>query len=263
MNAVTIHAPLTPKADTAPHVVKLKVFWKTTQKWKAADIADFRQSVPRIAERLRQEQYWNKDGDIRSNKFTCEDFAIRVLCEYASTKGLPVKLTTGVRTYRNMELYDAGEHDRYASNKYGFSGMVMLTFGAPDMLNLGNTKQVNNDAVMPGDLLAQMNEKNTARHVQVVIQNDGSTIRVIQGNQEYKYPYRALYWLSKKLGGGKDHSVANPAAQGYEGLPIIGEALYTRNGDKWSYKNLRSGFSSPDFLHQFVGRAWNFMEFNK
>ena len=125
MSAASVSAPLTPKADKAPFIVKLKVFWKTSKKWKAADISDFRRAVPQIAERLRTEQYWNKDGDIRSNKFTCEDFAIRVLCEYASFKGLPVKLTTGVRTYRNMELYDAGEHDQYASNKYGFADMVM------------------------------------------------------------------------------------------------------------------------------------------
>ena len=262
MSAVSVSAPLTRKADKAPHIVKLKVFWKTTKKWETADIEDFRHAVPQIAERLRTEQYWNKDGDIRSNKFTCEDFAIRVLCEYASFKGLPVKLTTGVRSYRNMELYDAGEHDRYASNKYGFADMVMLTYGAPDMLNSGNTKLVNTDSVQAGDLLAKMNENNTARHVQVVIQNTGSKIHVIQGNQEYKYPYRAMYWLAKKLGGNEDNSVSNPSAKGYEGLPL-GEAQYTKIDGKWNYTNLRSGFSAPDFLRQFVGREWSYFEFNK
>ena len=77
MSAVSVSAPLTRKADKAPHIVKLKVFWKTTKKWETADIEDFRHAVPQIAERLRTEQYWNKDGDIRSNKFTCEDFADR------------------------------------------------------------------------------------------------------------------------------------------------------------------------------------------
>ncbi len=40
---------------------------------------DFQKNLPSIAERLRTEQYWNKDGDIRTNKFTCEDFSPNLL----------------------------------------------------------------------------------------------------------------------------------------------------------------------------------------
>mgnify|MGYP000978912013 FL=1 len=88
-----------PVAARTPAEVRRKVFWKTTKAWTAHEVTDFQQQVPTIAERLRTEQYWNKNGDIKHNRFTCEDFAIRLLCEYACQHGLPVKLTTGVSPY--------------------------------------------------------------------------------------------------------------------------------------------------------------------
>jgi hypothetical protein len=57
-----VTAPLTPKSDPLPHVVKLKVSWKTTRKWTNADVVDYRRSVPMLAERIRTEQYWSKGG---------------------------------------------------------------------------------------------------------------------------------------------------------------------------------------------------------
>ncbi|NHQ87713.1 hypothetical protein HA050_16470 [Iodobacter sp. HSC-16F04] len=147
---------LTPKADKAGVKVTFKVFWKTTRFWKEEDILDFQRAVPAIVERLRTEQYWDKEGSIKENKFTCEDFAIRVLCEYAAPKGLPVKLTTGVRTYWNMEVYNPKAHADYQSNVYGFSEMVMLSYGAPDMQRLGvNTEAVKDpESLKAGDILA-------------------------------------------------------------------------------------------------------------
>lgn len=152
----------TPSSDTSPKpvTVKFKTFWKTTRQWAQADVHDFQKQAPAIAERLRSLRYWDKHGDLRYNKFTCEDFAIRVLCEYAAPRGLPVKLTTGVRTYRNVEIYNAEMHGRFSSDLYGFSEMVMLSFGAADMQRTGsNTVSVAGpEALLPGDILAKAND---------------------------------------------------------------------------------------------------------
>jgi len=178
--------PFTPKSDQSGVKVKLKVFWKTTRFWTQADIIDYQQNVLVIASRLRNErEYWNKHGEIRQSKFTCEDFAIRVLSEFASSKELPVKLTTGVRTYRNMEMYSSNEHDKYASNKYGFSEIVMLTFGARDMQRGVNTVPINTEEdLKAGDILAQALDRadGIAHHIQMVGRKTPKAIDIFQGN---------------------------------------------------------------------------------
>lgn len=249
---------LTPKDDKQGKKVKLKVFWKTTKFWIPSDVADFQKNVPGIAEGLRTEQYWNKDGDIRTNKFTCEDFAIRLLCQYAEPKGLPVKITTGVRTYRNMEIYNASEHDRYASNIYGFSEMVMLSYGAPDMQRTGvNTTSVATpDELQPGDILAQETDNNgRAHHIQVVVSHTSDTINIYQGNSGVgnaaSLAYRAF-----------SHNPADPKDSSYTGQPIE-TGRFTKSKDGWDYQNFTSGTKKNNFLKFFGRYRWNFMEFNK
>ncbi|SNT15731.1 hypothetical protein SAMN06265795_11596 [Noviherbaspirillum humi] len=264
---------LTPKADKEGVSIKLKVFWKTVRFWTEADIADFQKSVKPIAERLRTEQYWNKDGDIRSNRFTCEDFAIRVLCEYASSKGLPVKLTTGVRTYRNMEIYSAEHHDRYASNIYGFSEMVMLTYGAPDMQRKGaNTILVSEpEELVPGDVLAQANDLqgkalavkrdsavNVAHHIQLTISTSDKEIEIFQGNSN-----NTIHFITPKLMKIFGRNPADPQDRLYAGLPIE-RGKYSKNKiGKWDYENLTSKRRYDDKLSEFMFYRWNFHEFNQ
>ncbi len=253
---------LTPKDDTQGVKIKLKVHWKTQNFWDDQYINRYRQEAPTIAKRLKDNfAEWRADGSInRTFTTTCEDFAIRVLVEFAFQNNLPVKITCGVGTFRNMEVLDPS--DDTPANVYGFMQKAMRFCAAEDMLNDINTKSVKNEAVQQGDLLVQMNDKGGARHVQVAIQNTGNIIRVIQGNQQYKYFSRAAYWLTRKLTGNKSASVSDPTARRYEGMPL-GEAQFTKNGDRWSYSNPVSGFTSQDFLRQFVGRQWNFLEFNK
>jgi len=263
---------LTPKDDKQGAKVKLKVFWKTTKFWTAADVTDFQKSVHGIAERLRTEQYWNKDGDIRSNKFTCEDFAVRLLCEYAKPKGLPVKLTTGVRTFRNMEIYNASEHDSYASNIYGFSEMVMLSYGAPDMQRLGvNTTAVATpEELQPGDILARANDTegkllaarkgsktNVAHHIQVVVATNTASIAIYQGNSDSSIHW-PLSWINKIV----LRNPADPKDDAYGGMKIE-RALYTKNKDHWDYKNFDTGAKISGLLKEFMFYRWSFYEFNK
>ncbi|OHX10258.1 hypothetical protein BI347_20905 [Chromobacterium sphagni] len=266
MDAVDqIVAKLTHKSDTQPHVVKMKVFWKTTRKWTDSDIADFQSSVPAIVEILRNEQYWTKDGAVAQDRFTCEDFAIRVLAQYAASKGLPVKLKTDVRTYRNMELYKADEHDRYVSDMWGFAEMAMLTYGAPDMQRVGvNTVKVSvAEALRPGDILALAHDAKgavnggRAHHIQVVSAVNPASIHIYQGNSNNTIHW-PMTWIYRAVG----KNIADPQQTAYGGLPVeTGE--YTRAKSGWDYRNFKTGNRSSDALKAFELYRWNFMEFNK
>lgn len=256
--------PLTPKADTEGVRIRFKVFWKTTRFWTEADVADFQNTAPSIAERLRTERYWNKKGEIQRSTFTCEDFAIRVLCEYAASRGLPVKLTTGVRTYRNMEMYDAERHDRYSSNMYGFSEMVMLTYAAADMQTPSNTISITGaENILSGDILAQAKDKanNRAHHIQVVTNVEPNTaIHVVQGSTYGVDGFFAS--ILKRIG----INTADPRNQlpgvGYLGIIPV-SAMYKKVANGWNYKNHETGREVKDFLSMFLFYRWNFKEFNQ
>jgi hypothetical protein len=257
---------LTPKDDKQGVKVKLKVFWKTTKFWSQADIADFQKSAAGIAERLRTEQYWNAEGRIRTNTFTCEDFAVRLLCEYAAPRGLPVKLTTGVRTFRNMEVYDEAKHARYGSSMYGFTHMAMLSYGAPDMQRTGvNTVAVASpDDLLPGDILALAHDAKgkagggVAHHIQVVVANDKTSISIYQGNSDFSI-HRPLTWINKLIG----RNSADPQQDAYAGQPVERGIFSNRGKGRWDYKNTTTNNTSTDFIKYFDLVRWNFMEFNK
>jgi len=266
LSATAARVPLTPKADQNGINVKLRVFWKTTKQWTPAAIADFQRQVPTIAQRLRAEQYWNKDGQIKRSRFTCEDFALRVLCEYASAQGLPLKLTSGVRTYRNMEIFNADEHAHYGANAYGFAHMVMRTYGAPDMQRLGvNTEAVAGpEALLPGDILALAHDAKggatggRAHHIQVVAAVASSRIDIFQGNSDSTI-HRPITWINRLLG----RNSADPDQTAYAGMPLE-TGVYTKSRKAgWDYVNNSTGNGSKDFLKLFDLVRWNFMEFNR
>jgi hypothetical protein len=254
---------LTPKSDPVGKKVTYKVFWKTTAFWTDADIAAYHDEAPLIAERLINEQYWDKNGAVSNYRFTCEDFAIMVLVEFSSKRGLPVKLVTGVRAYRNMENYSPAAHDRYGSNKYGFAEMVMLTYGAREMQKTGvNTVAVASlEDLMPGDILAQALDRpitnNTAHHIQMAVAVTDSRIDIRQGNTDAAiiWPFT---WLEKLKG--KD--MADPQSGGYVGLPVQ-KGYFIKSGTGWTYHNMTKGSVGEDFLKYFELYRWNFMGFNK
>jgi hypothetical protein len=188
------------------------------------------------------------------------------LCDYAESKGLPVKITTGVRTYRNMEIYNAAEHDRYASNIYGFSEMVMLTYGAPDMQRTGvNTTSVATpDELQPGDILALTHDlkgqatAGRAHHIQVAVEKTKDSIAIYQGNSldTIHFPVPWLYKLTRR-------DVADPQQEVYAGMTIERGIYRTKDGKQWDYTNITTGKKEEGFLRLFDIFRWNFMEFNK
>lgn len=252
---------LAPETLSTVKKVQLKVFWKTVNFWTNATIREYHSAAPSIAERLVAEQYWDRNGSIKNNRFTCEDFAIRLLCEFASARQLPVKLKTGVRTYRNMEIYQPDEHDRYLSHMYGFSEMVMLTYGAPDMQRVGeNVVALTSPAeLMPGDILAQAHDRpgDVTHHVQVAMSVTPEQIEIKQGNTSGVI-VRPFTTVRRVLGS----NMADPQNDGYAGMPIE-QGVYNRQESGWSYKNLATGATREDFLKIFQLYRWNFMGFNQ
>ncbi|CAN7607967.1 hypothetical protein LJR230_004368 [Trinickia sp. LjRoot230] len=252
----------TPTSDRSPKpvTVKMKTFWKTTCKWTDSDIADYRNSVPQLAEQIRTEQYWDRGGDVRTNRFTCEDFALRVLVQFAARRGLPLKFTSGVRTYRNMEVYGKPEHEKYDSTMFGFADMVELTYGAQDMQRAGsNTVPLSGPEVLrPGDVLAQANDRaGIAHHVQLVLSADASTITIMQGNSSGVI-VRPFTTAMRVFGRNR----ADPQNSSYAGMPPE-NGIYTASGDGWNYKNTTKGTGAEDFLREFQFYRWNFPEFNR
>ena len=252
---------LASSAQAPESKIRLKVFWRTVNFWDEAAIKEYHRAAPGIAERLVAEKYWDKDGSIKNNRFTCEDFAIRLLCEFAAGRELPVKLKTGVRTYRNMELYQPQEHDRYLSHMYGFSEMVMLTYGAPDMqrVNENVIALASPEELMPGDIMAQAYDRpgDLAHHVQVVMSADSDQIKIKQGNTS-GISVRPFTTVQRLLGS----NMADPQNDGYAGMPIE-SAVYTKHNNAWDYQNLTTGSVREDFLKIFQLYRWNFMGFNQ
>lgn len=257
----------TPTSNTSPKpiTVRFKTFWETTRKWTDAEIASYREVVPQLAKQIRQEQYWDRKGNIRTSRFTCEDFAVRVLVQFAASRGLPLKLETGVRAYRNTEVYGQPEHERYDSTMYGFADMVELTYGAPDMQRKRpNTVPLSGpEALLPGDILALAHDwkgshlGGTAHHVQLVTMTSASLIEIYQGNSDGTI-HRPITWINKVLG----RNSADPQHAEYAGLPIE-TGRFTKNGDVWNYRNDVTGNSHSDYLKFFDLSRWNFMEFNR
>ncbi|ASL24854.1 hypothetical protein [Azotobacter chroococcum] len=252
---------LAPKAQGTVKKVKLKVFWKTVNFWTDTFIREYHNATPSIAERLVTEQYWDRSGNIRNNRFTCEDFAIRLLCEFASIHQLPVKLKTGTRIYRNMEIYQPDEHDHYVSHMYGFTEIVMRTYGAPDMQRIGeNVVALTSPAeLMPGDILAQAHDRpgNVAHHIQVAMSVNANQIEIKQGNTS-GISIRPFTTARRLLGS----NMADPQNDSYAGMPIE-HGIYNKQTTGWTYKNLTTGSTREDFLKIFQLYRWNFMEFNK
>lgn len=249
----TIWAQLTPKADEAPYTCKLKVYWKTTRSWTDSDIRAYHAQVPQMAETARASK----------RPYTCEDFALALLCDFASQHGLPVKLSDGVREYRNMDIYDPDYHENYPQSPRGFISMVMVTFGAPDIQRSPNTLRLPAaEDLLPGDLLALARDSKgratggRAHHIQVVTRTSGSSIDIYQGNSNWQI-HKPITWVNRVFG----RNSADPTQSAYAGMPPE-TGSFTRANVGWNYRNNTTGNTQSDYLKFFEFFRWNFNEFN-
>ncbi|WP_322041355.1 hypothetical protein [Burkholderia diffusa] len=252
----------TPTSDASPKPVtaRFKTFWKTSRKWTDADIDEYHLAVPQLARQLQTEMYWDRNGSARVNQFTCEDFALRLLIQFAALQGLPLKLTTGVRSYRNVEIYGESEHHRYDSTMYGFADMVSLTFGAPDTQRTdSNTSRLHTPgSLLPGDMLVQANDRaGIGHHVQLVTSASPSSISIMQGNSSGVI-VRPFTTIMRIFGRNR----ADPQSANYAGMGVE-NGHYTPSEDGWDYRNETTGAEVKDFLKQFQLYRWNFAAFNR
>ena len=251
----TLWAPLTRKEDEAPHICKLKVYWRTTRTWTPGDVDLYHSTAPQLAEAAR----------VSGKRFTCEDFALELLCAFASKHGLPVKLTDGVREYRNMDIYDPDYHENYPQTPRGFIGMVMVTFGAPDIQRAGqNTLRLHGPSeLMAGDVLALAHDSKgraaggRAHHIQVVTQKNDVRIDITQGNSNWEI-HKPITWINRILG----RNSADPDQRAYAGMTPETGRFVRGAGAAWDYRNNDTGNTQDDFLKFFELYRWNFMEFN-
>ncbi|MXN77457.1 hypothetical protein GR157_22285 [Burkholderia sp. 4701] len=252
----------TPTSDTSPKpvTVRFKTFWKTLRKWTDTDIAEYQRAIPQLARLVQTETYWDRNGNIRTSQFTCEDFALRLLVQFASPRGLPLNLATGVRSYRNVEIYGEAEHQRYDSTMYGFADMVALTFGAPDTQRTdSNTVQLQTpESLLPGDMLVQANDRaGTGHHVQLVMSASSSSISIMQGNSSGVI-VRPFTTIMRIFGRNR----ADPQSASYAGMHVE-NGRYIQGENGWDYKNETTGAEVKDFLKQFQLYRWNVAAFNR
>jgi hypothetical protein len=252
--------------------VTLKVFWKHTRLWNQEEIERYHKLAPFFCKQIAEEK----------KKFTCEDFAIRVLCEFASFRQLPVRLVTGARVCSNIMPYmtaeqkellllaeqskwplPADELEQYSSTVNGFCDMVMQVYGARDMQKVGvNTVNVATpEDLLPGDILAHVKLGNSvATHIQVVTSVAKNKIGIHQGNSG---ALNIIPFASRIL------NAADPRDDDYTGQPIE-RGVYNRVAyDRWDYDKLlitgedHKDDRKKDFMKQMQLYRWNFMGFNQ
>ncbi|MBY4865713.1 MULTISPECIES: hypothetical protein [Burkholderia] len=175
-------------------------------------------AVPQRARQLQTETYWDRNGSTRTNRFTCEGFALRLLVQFAALRGLPIKLTTGVRSYRNVDIDGESEHSRYDSTMYGFAEMVSLTFDAPDTQRTdSNTVCLSTTRpLLPEDMLVQANDRaGIGHHVQLVTGTSPASISILQGNSSGVI-VRPFTTIMRIFGRNR----ANPQSASYAGMGV-------------------------------------------
>jgi hypothetical protein len=208
--------------------------WDITNQWDEKFINNYHQYA---ANRAMQAY---KNGE----KYTCEDFALGVLIDFASQNGLPFAITNG--QYASLDASDPS----YSSVK-DFKDAVFATTGANDLARSENTTQLKSVGdVKTGDLLMLKSEalETTSTklygHTQVVSYITKHFLFIYQGNQ----------------GNGS----ADPNSwRSYAGMPIqlgiyaLTSGDYVRQGNGNVIKNglLNTG--------NVVPFRWNFMNWNK
>lgn len=118
-----------------------------------------------------------------AKKFTCEDLALSLLIDYASTNSLPVTIKNGTGTYNSRT---------YTGDVESFKNRVLETSGAHDLLEA--TKEIPSNQMKEGDLILMydgngnydsVNDKSIS-HIQVgvtdIVDTNSKEIIIKQGN---------------------------------------------------------------------------------
>lgn len=146
--------------------------WYVTKLWDAKEIANYR-------------AYAAKEGPnkaARAVKCTCEDLAIRIVTEYASSNGLPAYF------YNDTHPMPQGATPDDYANLSDYLEEVLSTTAARDLSNYSTVDFVHGTSkgdpnslrrATVGDLILLYNP---VSHVQVVVSASSSEVKIAQGN---------------------------------------------------------------------------------
>lgn len=146
--------------------------WHVTKLWNAAEIANYR-------------KYAASEGPKKAAsaaKCTCEDLAIRIVTEYASSNGLPAYF------YNGAHPRPEGLTPEFYANLSDYLVKVLSTTAARDLSDYDTVEFVNGTSIsdpnslrkaQPGDLILLYNP---VHHVQVVVSSSSSQVKIAQGN---------------------------------------------------------------------------------
>ena len=207
--------------------------WKYTNDWNDGFIQAYKRFVYTQAEVYQENE----------QEFTCEDFALSILIDFASKNGLPVKIENGSGTY------DA------ASSSYKdistFKRDVLTTTAASDLQNSKNTLPSTTDSPGAGDLLVLRNSKGVAHHIQVAGFEIGSLLYIYQGNSGM---------LNGVPGASSILDASNPESSFYTGTEIQFGVLNLQTGSYNREGNTINNFYSSENVET---RAWNFSSWKR
>ncbi|OJX92485.1 MAG: hypothetical protein BGP01_07690 [Paludibacter sp. 47-17] len=217
-----------------------RVAWEITNQWNDDYINKFSSFVS------NQTAQYEQDG----SRFTCEDFALSLLIDFASTNGLPVAITN-----------DSGTYDARSDNYTDiatFKNDVLATTGARDLQNNNNTVSSDISRVRGADIIVNRNNNDVGTHIQVVTAGFyiGNTdfvngISIAQGNSGI---LNGVPGSSSILGAG------DPNSSFYTGKPIE-RGWIDVNANVYFNNTKRTTTSNYSNAKNIEVRRWNFTGF--
>jgi len=205
--------------------------WAILNNWNDYYISLYEKSVAKISRDYRE----------RGEKYTCEDFALSVLIDFASENGLPVTVSNGTG------IYDArsAEYSDVAS----FKNDVLKSTGAPDLQSPRNTLPV--DCPQSGDLVINRHDDGQGHHIQLIGGNIDGNLVVYQGSSTF---LNSIHGSSRILG------ASNPSSMFYAGQNI---RLAVFNIASDYYVNITTGASYKNYstTKNIEYRRWNYGSF--
>ncbi|MDE1191192.1 MAG: DUF6443 domain-containing protein [Arachidicoccus sp.] len=220
--------------------------WKVTNKWNSKYISQFQQQ---LSSELKKLIYSDQT-------FTCDDLALQLVIQFASSNNLPFKWVTGSGTF------DAT--DSKYSNISDFLSDIKTHSGAPDFANDANTTLSSLNGAQPGtlDVLTAKGNK-VPNHIQVVTSVLGNGPSMSNGMQESRNVimaqgnYTTQIPFTWRIFAGN-----NPNSFNYPGVPIQA-GIFNVSSNTWvsPQTGSTSNFLGGHYSNQF--RNFNFLNWNK
>jgi RHS repeat-associated protein len=212
--------------------------WEVKNKWNAEHIAGYQNAITTISDK------WVKE----SKTFTCEDFALAILCQYAKENSLPLTIQNKSGTY-NQENYPAGSTPEQRDFVYKkFVDDVSSTSAAHDIAEyngkfVGKGKGALENAEKGDLILHDSNYDGKFSHTQVVTNNSNKQVFTRQGDL-------------------KGHIFANSPSHIFYGGKLIQKTVWDLGKD--SHKNYFKNTFKQSAIKNLNPTLykWDFQKFN-